>query len=261
MEMPIDRCPSCDYQLRWSDTNTDLICHNIDCNAKNGRKLLHFFQVLDNLDGFGTRTIERLIECGYDTILDIYRMDIDEFRSCAFGPTQSVNLSNELDQSRKRPLPDYRFLAALGIENLGVGSSKKLLEKYTLEEVINGLHSKQLSCVDGFGYVTSESISFDLLDPRVKEIYGIGFNIVEEKIEVKESSITGKRVCFTGKMSGNRKEMELNAQKLGATVGAVNAKTDYLITGENVGANKTNAALKHGVKILTEQDYYNLIGE
>jgi DNA ligase (NAD+) len=36
----------------------------------------------------------------------------------------------------------------------------------------------------------------------------------------------------------------------------VSAKTDYLVVGENPGANKTAGAKKHGTKIITEDELY-----
>jgi DNA ligase (NAD+) len=39
----------------------------------------------------------------------------------------------------------------------------------------------------------------------------------------------------------------------------VSAKTDYLVAGDNVGANKLNAARDKGVNIITEQEFLALL--
>lgn len=41
---------------------------------------------------------------------------------------------------------------------------------------------------------------------------------------------------------------------------SVIGKTTYLVTGDKVDETKINAARDKGVKVLTEQEYLNLIG-
>ncbi len=62
---------------------------------------------------------------------------------------------------------------------------------------------------------------------------------------------------FTGKMEiGSRSDMESFARSSGATVGrSVTKNTDYLVIGKRVGATKLKKAEKHGVKILTEEEF------
>ena len=98
---------------------------------------------------------------------------------------------------------------------------------------------------------------------EINRIFDIGFNIVhEEKKKHVESPITGKNIVFTGKMSGNRKEMTENAELLGAiSQGGVNKNTDILVCGDKVGKNKTDAAQKFGTLIITEQEYMEMIND
>jgi len=254
-------CPSCNYKLEWSSTQVDLFCHNPLCSAKNGRKLLHFFQSLSNLDGFGPKTIERLMENGFDTIHKIYNMKYIDFQDCGYKSKTIINLGSELELSKERPISPATFISALGIENLGHGNSKKLLEKYNVYDILFNIVTSDITSINGFGNITSTSICLEL-DERVKEItdiYKIDFNIKEEeKVEVKESFITGKRICFTGKSIVPRKEMQKQAEGLGAiSVGSVNSKTDILVCGGKVGVNKINAAKKFGTVIYTEEEYFN----
>lgn len=261
MQLP-SSCASCGTKLEWSKTGVDLYCRNINCDAKNGRNLLHFFQVLNNLDGFGPKTIENLIENGYDTIPKIYSMSYADFQDCGYKHKTIMNLGTELVESKTRELPDYRFIAALGIPDLGIGGAKKLLEHFDWEKILFHLEANELILIDGFGINKCKSILWFLEDNEelIREICNLNFNIIHEKIEVKESSITGKRICFTGKMEANRQDMQKSAGELGAIpVGSVNSKTDILVCGAKVGANKTNAAEKHGTTMLTEKEFFDLI--
>lgn len=256
-------CPTCNFPLEWNKTKIDLFCYNDNCSAKNNRQLLHFFQMLNNLDGFGPKTIEILIENGFDTIPKIYSMDYNDFKNCGYKHKTIMNLGTELEESKTRELPDYRFIAALGIPNLGIGGAKKLLENYCWEDILFDINHQEILEIDGFGYNKCDSILSYFEDNKklLLDISSLNFNIIHEKIKVTESPITGKHICFTGKMLGIRLEMQKNAESLGAiSMGSVNSKTNILVRGEKVGKNKLEAANKFGTVVITEQEYYELIG-
>jgi len=75
------------------------------------------------------------------------------------------------------------------------------------------------------------------------------------------SVLAGKRIVFTGKMTGgSREEMQEEARRLGAVVQtAVSQATDYLVCGEKVGAAKTARARALGVAIIDEAAYRQMI--
>jgi DNA ligase (NAD+) len=55
--------------------------------------------------------------------------------------------------------------------------------------------------------------------------------------------------------------MSKEAKRLGAKVGsAVTGKTDFLVTGTDVGAAKIAAAMEKGVQVIPEEEYLALIG-
>jgi DNA ligase (NAD+) len=62
-------------------------------------------------------------------------------------------------------------------------------------------------------------------------------------------------------MRASREDMQEEARARGALVqSAVNAKTDLLVCGENVGASKLGKARQFGTEILQEDEYLRLIG-
>ena len=73
--------------------------------------------------------------------------------------------------------------------------------------------------------------------------------------------LAGKTLVFTGTLhSGSRDDLSRQAKAHGAKVGSsVSAKTDYLVAGENVGANKLKAAAEKGVTVISEQDFLQLL--
>lgn len=254
-------CPSCASELKWSKSGVDLMCANPLCDAKAGRSLVHFFSSIDIIDGFGPSTIEKLIENGVETIGDIYALMPDDFMMFGFGTKTSDNLFNELQQSLERELLDFKFIAGLGITNLGAGNAKKLLNRFSVEDILFDCDYNDFATTEGFGDIMASNIvdSLNANYDNILDIHNHEFNIVSSKIEVIQSCFTEKGVVFTGKMNSNREEMQNIATRLGAIVqNGVTKKTHYLVTGLNVGASKISKATRLGSIIITEEQFYNM---
>ena len=78
----------------------------------------------------------------------------------------------------------------------------------------------------------------------------------------RDTPVAGKTVVFTGALEKmTRDEAKAMAERLGAKVsGSVSKKTDYLVAGPGAGS-KLAEAKKHGVAVLTEDDWFKLIGQ
>lgn len=77
----------------------------------------------------------------------------------------------------------------------------------------------------------------------------------------KSDALSGLNFVFTGALERfTRDEAKARAEALGAKVsGSVSRKTDYLVAGPGAGS-KMADALKHGVTVLTEDEWLALIG-
>ncbi|MCP4747931.1 MAG: DNA ligase [Desulfobacteraceae bacterium] len=260
-----ETCPACDSELIWK--NDFLRCEHISCPAQKKQRLVHWFRTLGTADWFGVKTIDKLVSNGFDNLEKIYAMKTQDFESLGFGPVQSGNLSEALLTSRNKTVEDWRFLAAFGIPDLGIGDSRKLLKHYPIEKLLD-VEQKSVAEINGFGDITSLSITSGLekMKDTIRHMLNLGFVLEKTKStsgkKEPASAISGKAIVFTGKMvRGDRSYMQEQARQLGATVQtSINKKTDLLICGESVGAVKLEKATALGVKILSEQDYSNLIG-
>jgi len=258
------KCPSCGLALEWS--GDFLKCVNNNCKARIEQKISHWFKTLGNADWFGIKTIQKIVDNGYDDIKKIYELKETDFINIGFGPVQSKNLVEAIRISRTKPVEDWRFLAAFGIKDLGKGDSRKLLSHIPLKDILN-ICSGDIEKIDGFGSITSISVSEGIKEAAAMLAYmiSLGFNIMDTREigETKKSDtpISGKKIVFSGKMEhGTREEIQINARKLGAIVQtSISGKTDYLVCGENVGSAKINKSKKLGVEIMTENEYMQII--
>ncbi len=268
-DMPT-HCPSCGEALEWGNeadgTEMDLMCNNTEaCPAQAYKRLLHWFETLENVNGFGPSTIQTLSKDGSISIVDIYNMTKEDYINKGFGEKTAENLKFEANRSKSEPVEDYRFLAAFGIRTLGRSMSEKILSKHNMDDLFS-LTEEDFIKIDKVGAIKAQCIYKGL--QHIKEAYDIlkpDFNLIitpldSERIEV-SSPIAGKTIVFTGTMLQNsRSDMTKQAKSLGAIVGSgVSSNTDILVTGLKVGSVKIAAAQKNGTTVMNEEEYLALI--
>ncbi|HEX9213695.1 MAG TPA: BRCT domain-containing protein, partial [Bradyrhizobium sp.] len=102
-----------------------------------------------------------------------------------------------------------------------------------------------------------ESHNRGIVERLTKEV-----EIVDAEKPKSNSAVAGKTVVFTGSLEKmTRDEAKATAERLGAKVsGSVSKKTDLVVAGPGAGS-KLAEANKHGVKVLTEDEWLMLIGE
>lgn len=258
-----DKCPSCGDQLVWE--SDFLMCLNHQsCPAQIIGKMEYFFKILANNDGFGIATIEKLYQHDIRKISQIYHLSIDDLIEIGFGEKTSANLINQLNRSKSEQIEDWRFLAAFGVERMGLGNCENLLRAYPLAQIFE-LSVSQIAAIEGFAQLSAELMVTGLsrIEQEFNQLYLQGFNLdftpIGANLEV-QHPLLGKKIVFTGKMQGSREVMKKQAKTLGMSVASsVSGKTDYLVIGENVGQKKLQSAADNKVEIITEAQYLDLI--
>ena len=257
-------CPSCGYKLSWDSDFLMCLNHEI-CPEQIMGKIIYFFRILANNDGFGQATIQKLFDEGICQVSDIYLLTEDKLISMGFGQKTSQNLMDQLIRSRQESIEDWRFLAAFGVKRLGMGNCENLLKSYSIKQIFN-LSVEDIKNIDGFAELTAELIIDGLLS--IKDQYEAlilgGFELertlLNTEINQSINPFNSKKIVFTGAMSESRAELQKQAKAFGANVGkSVSSKTDFLIIGENVGQSKIKDAKTHQVEILTELEYLKLL--
>ncbi len=252
-------CPACQATTEFD--NDFLVCTGDACAAQVESQLIHFFNILGNVDLFGPRTIKTLVENEITSLKAIYQLSAEDFKSMGFGDKQSENLVAQLQRSRSEEVENWRFLAAFGVHHLGRGDSRKILKEYPLEK-LNELTEQDLLKISGFGEITSQEIPAGIQKrwDQISYLLGLGFNLRSEEVAQSDSTISGEYIVFTGAMESSRDDMKEQARLLGANVqSSVNKKTTLLVIGKKVGAAKITKAESLGTRVITEADYLALL--
>ncbi|KQY86649.1 MULTISPECIES: NAD-dependent DNA ligase LigA [unclassified Brevundimonas] len=123
----------------------------------------------------------------------------------------------------------------------------------------------QIAGVSGVGPVAARALALFFREPHnramVDALVAEMTRIEDAEKPKSDTPVAGKTVVFTGALERfTRDEAKARAESLGAKVsGSVSKKTDYLVAGPGAGS-KMADALKHGVTVLTEDEWLALIG-
>lgn len=271
-------CPRCGSHATREEGEAATRCTGgLICPAQAVERLKHFVsRNAFDLEGLGAKNIELFWEKGLvKTPADIFRLmehsdQISKWEG--WGEKSLTNLEKSLKERQTISLD--RFIFALGIRQVGQATARTLAKNYTsienwasaMEAAItpdSDAHETLLS-IDGIGASMAQDIAEFFNEPHNKDVLNDlrGLLNIENFIapQVQDSPVADKIVVFTGTLvTMKRAEAKAKAESLGAKVsGSISKKTDYLVAGENAGS-KRKKAEELGVKILSEEDWHNLI--
>ncbi|MDX1401523.1 MAG: helix-hairpin-helix domain-containing protein, partial [Kiloniellales bacterium] len=190
-----------------------------------------------------------------------------------WGKLSTENLFTAINA--RRLIAFDRFIYALGIRHVGRENARLLARNYLTPEGLlkamdaandrEGEAYADLLSIDGIGEAVANAIveffteahNREVVEDLISELDIEPFSVVSTK----GSPIAGLTVVFTGKLEAfSRDEAKAKAETLGAKVaGSVSKKTDYLVAGPGAGS-KAKKADELGVKVLSEEEWLDLIG-
>lgn len=232
-----------------------------------------------DIDGLGEKQLQYFFDEGFvKEPADIFTLEkrnsklkLEEIEG--YGATSVRNLFGAIESRRRIALE--RFIYALGMRHVGETTALALARGYGSWDAF---HDACLKVAKGDEEAIAEMDALDQIgDTVIKSIadyFGESHNrgIVErltKEVEIVDaekpksnSAVAGKTVVFTGSLEKmTRDEAKATAERLGAKVsGSVSKKTDLVVAGPGAGS-KLAEANKHGVKVLTEDEWLKLIGE
>ena len=269
--VPPVNCPICNSVLEKEEGLVDLKCVNKHCMGKVQGKIEYFVSRDGmNIIGLGERIIERFLELGFiKDITDIYnlknfRQDITGLEK--MGEKSVENLLNSIEESKKR---DYsKTLYALGMPYVGKFLGNLLAEKSKNIETLMEMTEEELLMIDGVGEKVAKSVYSFMRDPVNIEIIeklknaGVNFTLLKEN-KVEKDVFQGKNFLVTGKLEKfTRKEIQEEIEKFGGkNLSAVSKNLDFLIVGKDAGSKLKKAQEIGTIKILSEEEFFQMIKE
>jgi DNA ligase (NAD+) len=231
-----------------------------------------------DIDGLGEKQIEFFFENEWvREPADIFtlparnsKIRLEEHEG--YGETSVRNLFAAIEQRRRIALE--RFIYALGMRHVGETTALALARGYGSWAAF---HDACVKVTDDDEEAIAEMDALDQIGDTViasiKAYFGESHNrgIVERLTEQviildaekpkSNSAVAGKTVVFTGTLEKmTRDEAKAMAERLGAkAAGSVSKKTDYVVAGPGAGS-KLAEAKKHGVEVLTEEEWLKLVG-
>ncbi|NBI85538.1 NAD-dependent DNA ligase LigA [Lachnospiraceae bacterium] len=293
-DMAPQACPCCGRPARIYSRAGDkgrmvetLHCDNPECGSRVLQRFVHFAEKKAmNIRGLSEATLDQLIQLGaLKTYQDLYHLDRyrDEIIALeGFGEKSYENLIASINESRNTTF--VRFVVAMDIPLIGRTASRILDGHFhgSLRELrLAALDRFDFTCLEGIGDIMSSNLHEWFRNPDhlllwgslQKELHfengldakasGNGERAGKDSAHMNgtnNSTFAGCTIVATGKLENFTRD-GINARiiSLGATPGSsVTKKTDYLICGEKAGS-KLAKAQQLGVKILTEQEFLDMI--
>jgi len=266
-------CPCCGSELVREEEEVAVKCENLDCSAQLVEKLIHFVsRQAFNIEGLGEQNIKFLFNKGIvKSPVDIFYLQEKNQQyhlenEDGWGKQSVENLFKSIDAAKTIGLE--KFINALGIPQIGRAASVLIARFYgTFENFLKAVEQdtvSELIAINGIG---------DSMIQDLKNFFKISNNLevmrklssvvnVQDAQATAESELTGKSIVFTGTLSTlGRDEAKEIVEKLGGKASSsVSSKTYLVVAGENAGS-KLEKAQNLGVKIISEQEFLEMIKE
>jgi DNA ligase (NAD+) len=272
---PPTQCPFCEAELEREEGRVALMCPNrIGCPAQR-LGAIEFFASRHqmNIDGLGEKVVIQLLDAGLvDDVSDLFVLTVPQLLGLErFGKLSAQNLVEAIAKA-KEAATFSRLLSALGIPNVGSVLAKPIAQKYgTLSALRAAAAAKspeemcaELHAIDGIGEVVAAHVDKFLRDPHVMvvldKLKARGVDPVEPVVAITEGPLTGKTLVVTGTLTQPRADVQKRIEAAGGKVaGSVSKKTHYLVAGADTGKTKLEAAQKHGVTVIGEEELEKLL--
>ncbi len=268
-EMPT-HCPICDASVVREEGESIARCTGgLFCSAQQKQSVAHFAsrRAMD-IDGLGDKLIEQAINSGLvKTLADIYSVTREQWVSLPrMGEKSADNLLRALEKSKTTTLD--KFLYALGIREVGETTARILAQHFGKLEKLLSATVEELQEIHDIGIVVANNIYTFFQQSHNLEViaqlrqFGVHWQEVEvTAVKILESApFAGQTFVITGTLHNmTREDAKAKLLALGAKVSeSVSKKTSYLIAGEKAGS-KLDKAQALGVKILSEEEFLQLL--
>lgn len=265
----ITRCPECGTPLVRFEGEAAHYCPNeTACPPQIKGKIEHFIsRRAMNIDGLGPETVDLFYRLGLiKDAADLYRLTVDDIKDLdRMGQKSAENIVNSIAASRN--VPFERVLFALGIRFVGETVAKKIARSFKSIDEVEQASLETLMSVDEIGEKIAQSIVSYFANPlnrslveRLKEA-GLQFSRSEEDLSGYTDKLAGQSIVISGVFEHHSRDeyKEMIERNGGKNVGSISSKTSFILAGANMGPAKLEKAQKLGIRILSENEFLDLL--
>jgi len=219
-----------------------------------------------NIIGLGPEIIEdyysrKLIR----NIADLYTIDVQQINGDGSRNKSAQNIVNSIQKSKE--VPFERVVFALGIRFVGETSARLLARHFKSMDALMAAGLDELQEVEGIGEVMAKSIISYFHNEQNREIverlrgYGLQFELSQEQTAAQSDKLAGQSVVISGVFQHHsRDEYKLMIEQNGGkNVGSISSKTSFILAGENMGSSKLQKAEKLGIRIVSEDEFLEML--
>ena len=263
----ITHCPECGAKLVRVEGEAKHYCPNQSgCRPQIVGRIVHFIsRKAMNIDGLGVETVELLFDNGLlRDISDLYTLKAADIAVLPrLGEKSADNIISSINNSKS--VPFARVLFGLGIRFVGETTAKYLAAHFKSIDAVMGASREELMESDEVGDKIADAIIDYFADPVnlniIEFLKASGLQFEAEATRRDSNILEGKNIVVSGKFTlHSRDELKALIEKNGGkNQSGVNANTDFIIAGENMGPAKLQKAEKLGIQILSESDFVEII--
>ncbi|QKG79851.1 NAD-dependent DNA ligase LigA [Tenuifilum thalassicum] len=266
-----ESCPECGVALVRPEGEARHFCPNQNgCPPQIKGRIEHFIsRKALNIDGLGEETVALLFDKKLiSDAADLYALTKEQLLGLErFAEKSADNAIKSIEKSKSVPFP--RVLYGIGIRYVGETTAKKLAQHFRSIDAIANATVEQFIEVEDVGERIAASIVDFFKDERnIKLIEklksaGVQLQLSDEETRKISDKLKGLTIVISGTFSRvSRDELkELIVKHGGKNVSSLSSSTSLLVAGEKMGPAKFEKANKLGIKIITEEEFFDMIEE
>ena len=263
----IDTCPECGSELVRYEGEAKHYCPNQSgCRPQILGRIIHFIRrKAMNIESLGEETIELLFENNLiSNIADLYDLKAAQLSVLPrLGEKSADNIIQSIENSKLTPF--HRVLFALGIRFVGETTAKYLAAHFRSLDAVMAASREELIEAEEVGEKIADAIIDYFADEKniliIERLRAAGLQFEAEERVAASERLAGLAFVISGSFADHSRD-ELKAlieAHGGKNLAAVSANTSYLLAGDKIGPAKLQKANKLGVKIISEQEFIEMI--
>ena len=220
-----------------------------------------------NITSLGPETVDDYYRQGLiHDAADLYELKEEQITDPLATDNKGVRkILASIEESKK--VPFERVLYAIGIRFVGEIAAKTLARYYGSMDKVADASKESLMQVNGIGEVIADSVIQYFANPvnraSVERLrgYGLQMEIGEQQKQAQSDKLAGQSIVISGVFQHHSRDeyKALIEQHGGKNVGSISNKTSFILAGDNMGPAKLEKAQKLGIRIMSEDEFLQLI--